>query len=93
MTPEDRFRELAGYMANAATLVVCAVRDGVPPHVLARRVDELSAVVERWRVLEHDTRVVDDGTPDVPATAGPGYPGPCPEGMTWERWLATNNVD
>jgi hypothetical protein len=23
----------------------------------------------------------------------PGYPGPCPDGMTWERWLAANNVD
>ena len=24
---------------------------------------------------------------------GPGYPGPCPEGMDWSRWLAMNNVD
>jgi hypothetical protein len=23
----------------------------------------------------------------------PGYPGPCPEGVSWERWLAQNNVD
>jgi hypothetical protein len=23
----------------------------------------------------------------------PGYPGPCPEGMDWSRWLAANNVD
>jgi len=24
---------------------------------------------------------------------GPGYPGPCPAGVSWERWLAANNVD
>lgn len=23
----------------------------------------------------------------------PGYPGECPEGMDWGRWLAMNNVD
>lgn len=28
-----------------------------------------------------------------PDDAGPGYPGPCPEGMDYTRWLAMNNVD
>jgi len=27
------------------------------------------------------------------AGGGPGYPGPCPEGMDWSAWLAMNNVD
>ena len=27
------------------------------------------------------------------ASSQPGYPGPCPEGMDWSRWLAANNVD
>jgi hypothetical protein len=27
------------------------------------------------------------------ASYQPGYPGPCPEGMDWSRWLAMNNVD
>lgn len=26
-------------------------------------------------------------------SGGPGYPGPCPEGMDWGDWLAMNNVD
>lgn len=26
-------------------------------------------------------------------SGGPGYPGPCPEGMDWSSWLAFNNVD
>jgi hypothetical protein len=30
---------------------------------------------------------------EATATGGPGWPGPCPDGMTWERWLANNNVD
>jgi hypothetical protein len=29
----------------------------------------------------------------VDPRGGPGWPGPCPDGMTWERWLANNNVD
>jgi hypothetical protein len=29
---------------------------------------------------------------DEPA-GGPGYPGPCPDGMDWSAWLAMNNVD
>ena len=24
---------------------------------------------------------------------GPGYPGPCPDGVDWSDWLAMNNVD
>jgi hypothetical protein len=35
----------------------------------------------------------DDPREDDRAGAGPGYPGPCPDGMPWERWLAQNNVD
>ena len=27
------------------------------------------------------------------ASYPPGYPGPCPDGMDWSRWLAANNVD
>ena len=30
---------------------------------------------------------------ELPAGGGPGWPGPCPDGVTWERWLADNNVD
>jgi len=30
---------------------------------------------------------------EVAAGAGAGYPGPCPAGVPWERWLANNNVD
>jgi hypothetical protein len=32
-------------------------------------------------------------TSGATATGGPGWPGPCPDGVTWERWLADNNVD
>ena len=28
-----------------------------------------------------------------PGPNPPGYPGPCPEGADWSRWLAMNNVD
>lgn len=40
-----------------------------------------------------------DGEPTTTAdewltcSGGPGYPGPCPEGMDWGDWLAMNNVD
>jgi hypothetical protein len=80
-------------VANAATLVVRAVRDGAPPHVVNRRLDDVAALVERWRVLERDTRLAEGDAPDVPPRGGPGWPGPCPDGMPWERWLAANNVD
>ena len=33
------------------------------------------------------------GEPQSKAGGGPGYPGPCPEGMDWSAWLAFNNVD
>lgn len=37
----------------------------------------------------------DDAEDDGYGCAGnmPGYPGPCPEGMDYTRWLAMNNVD
>lgn len=34
----------------------------------------------------------DDNRDDAPPCC-PGYPGPCPEGMNYTRWLAMNNVD
>jgi hypothetical protein len=64
------------------------------------------ALPEGWRI-EHDPQtdeiVIRTGLveqlggelfllDDEPA-AGPGYPGPCPEGMDWSAWLAMNNVD
>ncbi|NBW14776.1 MAG: hypothetical protein EBR82_42935 [Caulobacteraceae bacterium] len=39
----------------------------------------------RWRERRSD--------PQPEAGGGPGYPGPCPEGMGWSEWLAFNNVD
>jgi hypothetical protein len=30
---------------------------------------------------------------DYFAVTWPGYPGACPEGVSWEDWLTQNNVD
>ena len=86
MTNDDH-RAVAAYMANAAALVVWAA-GGTTDQRLAELVDVLDHYVERWRVLERDTRAAELAT-----SGGPGWPGPCPDGMTWERWLADNNVD
>jgi hypothetical protein len=52
--------------------------------------DQLRELVRlAGRVLE----VVERHEAAATATGGPGWPGPCPDGMTWERWLANNNVD
>jgi hypothetical protein len=52
--------------------------------------ENVGAVVQfiaegRWRERR--------GEPQPEAGGGPGYPGPCPEGMDWSAWLAFNNVD
>lgn len=88
MTQDDH-RTLAAYMANAAALVVRAAR-GTTDRRLAAVVEVLNQYVGRWVVLEQETRAAE--LADAPK-AGPGWPGPCPDGMTWEQWLADNNVD
>lgn len=30
---------------------------------------------------------------EVPERGGPGWPGPCPDGVDWSDWLAANNLD
>lgn len=41
-----------------------------------------------------EVRLDDDaGGDDLDRPCGPGYPGPCPDGVSWSAWLAENNVD
>ena len=89
MTNHDDHRAVAAYMANAAALVVRAGQ-GTTDTRLAELLPVLAHYVDRWRVLERDARAA-----ELVATgnAGPGWPGPCPDGVDWSDWLATNNVD
>ena len=34
-----------------------------------------------------------DAADELDRPCGPGYPGPCPAGMDYTRWLAFNNID
>lgn len=45
--------------------------------------------------LAHHLRAVlaATGPAEAEPIGCPGYPGPCPEGMEYGRWLAMNNVD
>ena len=64
---------------------------------------EEAECVAAW-VIDHEcflhAEVIEvDGEPTTTAaewldcSGGPGYPGPCPEGMDWSEWLQMNNVD
>lgn len=45
--------------------------------------------------LAHHLRAVlaATGPAEAEPIGCPGYPGPCPEGIEYGRWLAMNNVD
>ena len=45
--------------------------------------------------LAHHLRAVlaPTGPAEAEPIGCPGYPGPCPEGVEYGRWLATHNVD
>ena len=57
------------------------------------RVDEGGRVDEEYigevRLGDDD----DDAADELDRPYGPGYPGPCPDGMDYTRWLAFNNID
>jgi hypothetical protein len=55
--------------------------------------DENADEVAQFIVNARWARVALAGRREPEAGAGPGYPGPCPEGMDWSAWLAFNNVD
>ena len=40
-----------------------------------------------------EVRLGDDDDAELDRPYGPGYPGPCPDGMDYTRWLAFNNID
>lgn len=83
----DDVRGVATYLANAATMLARAVGDVDNP-VVAERVRVVLELVDRWRVLERAARRAEAGP-----RGGPGWPGPCPDGVGWTDWLAANNVD
>lgn len=62
-----------------AQAVATWVEDGEP--FVALRIEAVEGL---------PTATADDYLPRPDAA---GYPGPCPEGVTWEEWLATNNLD
>lgn len=62
-----------------AQAVATWVEDGEP--FVALRIEAVEGL---------PTATADDYLPRPDAA---GYPGPCPEGVTWEDWLATNNLD
>ena len=59
----------------------------------------VAAWVEDMEAFCHYEIVEEEADPTTTAdewltcSGGPGYPGPCPEGMDWGDWLAANNVD
>lgn len=72
--------------------------DGVKPVIQCRHCGnrfraEWSEVLEWIPDAELRARLAKHDAQEIPAASSPGYPGECPEGMDWSRWLAMNNVD
>lgn len=62
--------------------------------VLADSHEHQGMAMEAAELAEHCRAVLAATGGDEATPIGcPGYPGECPEGMDWGRWLAMNNVD
>jgi len=46
-----------------------------------------------FKVEEVDGEPTASADDFLPRPDAAGYPGPCPDGVTWEAWLAATNVD
>lgn len=85
METNERITRLARLLdeAQRALDVLAADAAGAGAHAKATEASDLAMRI-RARIRRYM---------DAPGPNQPGYPGPCPEGMDWGRWLAANNVD
>jgi hypothetical protein len=75
---------------DTADPLSAAPRPCVPAARVRATPDQLR---DMFRLAARVLEVVERMEVEAAGGAGPGWPGLCPPGVAWERWLASNNVD